>query len=178
METSELMIDINPKSIGLIIKVILIVIYGCDFALLLTWKLIDINRSKKFVKLSEKEVDRLEGATFEQYLRAVFKYSGYTVRHTGGTGDFGADLILYKEGKKTVVQAKQSKAKVGVKAVQQVMGAMNYYNCKSALVVTNNSYTAAAKKLASSSKGVELWDGKRLKGEVDMIKRRNRNLEC
>ncbi len=63
---------------------------------------------------------------------------------------------------KIVIQCKRSAGPVGIKAVQEALGARSFYRAREAWVITDSTYTAAAIKLARSS-GVKL---KRLVGGV------------
>lgn len=67
---------------------------------------------------------------------------------TQATGDFGADLILRRKGKKIAVQAKRYSSNIGISAVQQAVAAKGYYKTDFAMVVTNQYLTPAAVKLA------------------------------
>ncbi|MEG3901320.1 restriction endonuclease [Microcoleus sp. B4-C5] len=107
------------------------------------------------------EVDAMTGKEFEIFLNVHFRNLGYSVTLTQDSQDYGADLILYKDGSKTVVQAKRSKNPVGIKAVQEVAGAVRHYKGNKGRVITNNSFTENACKLAQSN-DVELWDRKKL----------------
>ncbi|MEG4576473.1 restriction endonuclease [Microcoleus sp. N3A4] len=107
------------------------------------------------------EVDTMTGKEFEIFLYIHFEKLGYNVTLTQDSQDYGADLILYKDGLKTVVQAKRSKNPVGIKAVQEVAGAVRHYKGNKGRVITNNKFTENACKLAKSN-DVELWDRKRL----------------
>ncbi|MEP6518307.1 restriction endonuclease [Microcoleus vaginatus] len=107
------------------------------------------------------EVDEMTGKEFEKFLEVHFINFGCTVTLTQDSQDYGADLILYKNGLKTVVQAKRSKNPVGIKAVQEVAGAVRHYKGNKGLVITNNRFTENACKLAKSNE-VELWDRKKL----------------
>jgi HJR/Mrr/RecB family endonuclease len=107
------------------------------------------------------EVDEMTGKEFEKFLYVHFINLGYSVTLTQDSQDYGADLILYKDGTKTVVQAKRSKNPVGIKAVQEVAGAVRHYKGNKSLVITNNRFTENACKLAKSNE-VELWDRKKL----------------
>ncbi|MEG4034654.1 restriction endonuclease [Microcoleus sp. S36b_A4] len=107
------------------------------------------------------EVDEMTGKEFENFLYLYFINFGYSVKLTQDSQDYGADLILYKDGSKTVVQAKRSKNPVGIKAVQEVAGAVKYYNGNKGRVITNNRFTENAYNLAESN-DIELWDRKRL----------------
>jgi restriction system protein len=69
------------------------------------------------------DVDGVEGRTFERFLVSLFRRLGYRVEHTGRRGDFGADLVIAKEGRRTVVQAKCWSKNVGVGAVQEAVAA-------------------------------------------------------
>lgn len=100
------------------------------------------------------EIDQMKGETFEDYLKLLFESQGYKVLLTPKTGDYGADLILKKERQKIVVQAKRYKKNVGIKAVQEVTGAKEYYHATAAWVVTNQGYTQPAIKLAKANRVV------------------------
>ena len=107
----------------------------------------------------------MSGEEFELYLQAHFQKKGYYAKHVGQTGDYGADLILYgKRRRKTVVQAKRYNNSVGIKAIQEVISAKAYYDCRDAMVVTNSRFTHAAKELARKA-NVELWDRDRIRLE-------------
>lgn len=114
-------------------------------------------RSKQYLNSPLAAIDRMSGEEFEEYLAAHFQKLGYKVKLTPKSNDFGADLILIKEGQKIVVQAKRYQAKIGVKAVQEIIGARGYYKADRMMVVSNNFYTSGAKKLAAAN-NVELWD--------------------
>lgn len=103
------------------------------------------------------QVDQMKGKEFEDYLRVLFLERGYHVQMTPTTGDYGADLILSKSGRKIAVQAKRYKKNVGLKAVQEVSTAKLHYKADECWVVTNSGYTEPAKKLAASN-GVKLVD--------------------
>ncbi|HEY9569713.1 MAG TPA: restriction endonuclease, partial [Metalysinibacillus sp.] len=67
------------------------------------------------------------------------------------SGDYGADLILHKDGQKIVVQAKRYKNNVGIRAVQEIIPAVAYYKADVAWVVTNSYLTKQAQNLADSN---------------------------
>jgi restriction system protein len=103
------------------------------------------------------DIDRMDGRTFEEYLGLLFGRLGYRAEVTPSTGDYGADLVVARDGVRQVVQAKRWNRPVGVTAVQQVVAARSYYHCQGALVVTNRGFTASARRLARAN-GVKLWD--------------------
>ncbi|BCN32127.1 membrane protein [Anaeromicropila herbilytica] len=102
-------------------------------------------------------VDKLSGTDFELFLYYHFKKMGYRVRLTPITHDFGADLVLKYKRKVTIVQAKRWNESVGIKAVQEIVGALNYYNADHAIVATNSVFTRSAKILAQAN-DVQLID--------------------
>src|SRR5687767_4481140 len=76
-------------------------------------------RRRRLARSGIRQIDRMDGLTFERYLEGVFARLGFRVVRTRDHGDYGADLILSRDGERTVVQAKRSRGKVGIKAVQE-----------------------------------------------------------
>jgi restriction system protein len=97
------------------------------------------------------EIDKMDGIQFEYYLKELFKSQGYIVEVTKSTGDFGADLILKNADKKIVVQAKRYSKNVGIKAVQEVVAAKDFYKATDAWVVSNSEFTKASIELAEKT---------------------------
>ena len=126
-----------------------------------SWFGVELSTSKDIEQLLAK-IDRMPGRKFEEFLCQSFKQLGYTVQLTPAQGDFGADLVVQKKGMKMVVQAKRYQSRVGIEAVQQILGAKGYYRANRAMVITNSQFTSAARKLASHNQ-VELWDRQDLK---------------
>lgn len=106
-------------------------------------------------------IDKMEGREFEHFLKYLFRSKGYLVKLTRATGDYGADLILMKNNKKIVLQAKRYSKNVGIDAVQQVYSSMKFYGVSEAWVLTNRDYTEAAYKLAKAN-GVRLINREQL----------------
>ncbi len=120
-----------------------------------------IYQTRRLTRAGMPEIDRMDGITFERYLVSLFRRQGYNVHHTPASGDFGADLIISKNGVRTAVQAKRYAKNVGVKAIQEVVTAQKMYICAKAMVVTNSTYTRAAQQLARAN-NVDLWDRRHL----------------
>ncbi|HPD88245.1 MAG TPA: restriction endonuclease [Oscillospiraceae bacterium] len=108
------------------------------------------------------EEKSMDGRAFERYVAELFRGMGYAVGRTEVTGDFGADLILERGGRKTVVQCKDWNGKAGVAAIQQITGARAYYGADEMIAAARGGFTRAAEKLAESN-GVRLLDGDDLK---------------
>lgn len=123
----------------------------------------EIDSAKKISILSKKlgidinSIDTLSGVEFEVLIADKFASLDFITYNTPKTGDFGADIILEtKSGSKIVIQCKRYNTKVNLKAVQEVLGAINHYGADFGVVITNNSFLNSAKKLAKNS-DVELW---------------------
>lgn len=106
------------------------------------------------------------GTQFELYLVNLFKDLGYKVKHNGKSGDQGADLILKKEDYVYAVQAKYYTGKLSNTPVQEIAGALKFYNANQGVVVTNSEFTPGAEELAKAN-NVILIDGKDLKKLAD-----------
>jgi restriction system protein len=119
------------------------------------------------------DVDKMSGHEFEHYLAPVFRSQGYHVEVTNPSGDFGGDLLLRKRKEKSVVQAKRygEDKKVGVDAINEVVGAAGYYNATKKIVITNRYFTDAA-KISAKRNGVTLLDRDDL---IRMINQYNEN---
>ncbi len=128
-----------------------------------------IRRHLKLARSGIRDIDRMQGAEFENYLDWLFKKLGYKSATIGNTGDFGGDLLLERDGKKIVIQAKRYDQTVGVEAIQQTVAAKGYYETDRAIVVTNSYFTRAAKELASANQ-VELWDRTMLINQITHAK--------
>jgi restriction system protein len=110
------------------------------------------NKQKEMLRNSGiKDIDSMDGIQFEYYLKELYLSKGYEVEVTSASGDYGADLLLNDGAKKVVVQAKRYSKDVGIKAVQEVIGAKSYYTAQEAWVVSNSYFTKAAKALAQKS---------------------------
>lgn len=118
-------------------------------------------KKQRYLQSGIDVVDKMVGEEFEKFLEAHFSNEGYFVNLTPKSNDYGADLILKKDGMTIVVQAKRWNEKVGIKAIQEIAGAINYYKADKAWVVTNSYFTSSAENLAFSN-SVDLWDRNRL----------------
>jgi restriction system protein len=132
-----------------------------------------LGRAAKFVwaerqlrRSGIREIDVMDGPTFEHRLAILFRGLGYRVEQVGAThGDFGGDLIVAKDGKRMIVQAKRWTKNIGVKAVQEAVGARGFYKTDTAMVVANREFTAEARKLAHAN-DVTLWGREILVGAL------------
>ena len=103
-------------------------------------------------KLRNSYVLNLSPYEYEEYIAEELRREGYTeVNTTPKSGDFGAD-ILARDGDRTVcVQCKRYAPghPVGVKAVQEIYSAKDYYGCNDAYLYTTSDFTKAAIEMAN-----------------------------
>ncbi|MGM0711827.1 restriction endonuclease [Brevibacillus parabrevis] len=147
---------------AIIFGILLVIAMGVRF-----W--IDSVAQERLRRSGIADIDKMDGRQFEHYLGLLFKSQGYRTTVTRAAGDYGADLILEKNGQKVVVQAKRYSKNVGIEAVQQIVGSLAHYGANTAWVVTNRDFTDAAYKLAASN-AVKLINRQAL---IEMILRMN-----
>ncbi len=123
------------------------------------WLLQKMKMTPKNADRTLEQIDNMTGEQFEVFVAAVLEGNGYEIRQmTKTSGDFGADIIAYRNEELIAVQCKRYAKPVGLKAVQEAIAAMKHYECDRCLVVTNNRFTKQAMKLAMDNEVVGLWD--------------------
>lgn len=139
-------------------------LYKEDLCLFLEGR-IDEREYRKMTE-SQKSVTKylkdLSGTDFENLLYRLYEKMGYTVQHSGKSGDQGGDLVITKKGNRIVVQAKRYQYPVNNKAIQEAVAAKRIYNCERATVVTTSDFTNGGLELAKAN-NVYLINGKKLK---------------
>lgn len=94
----------------------------------------------------------MTGHDYEYLVAKYLRNNGYTgVKVTKGSGDYGVDVVAHKRGKKYAVQCKYYTGPVGLSAVQEAVAGKAMYKCDSAMVVTNSTFTNAARDLARAN---------------------------
>ncbi len=110
------------------------------------------NLTRESIKKEPQRFAVLSGPDFEKLLYRLFGAMGYQVQSIGKSGDQGGDLIINKDGERILIQAKCYRDwSTGNAAVQQVVGAMKYYDCNKAMVVTTSRFTVEAIALAKAN---------------------------
>lgn len=97
---------------------------------------------------SDQDVEDLDGVGYELYCAELLEACGWEVSRTPTSGDHGVDLIAEKFGRKVAIQCKKYSSPVGNKAVQEAYSGKSFYDAGEAVVVSNASFTPAAKQLA------------------------------
>ncbi|WP_434990689.1 restriction endonuclease [Xanthomonas melonis] len=107
---------------------------------------------------------------FEQLVGEAFRRQGYSVEETGlGGADGGIDLILRKDGRRTLVQCKQWKRQqVGVSVVREMYGLLAHHQAHAVKIACIGTYTKDAERFAEG-KPIELIGGEQLLGMVKAV---------
>lgn len=131
----------------------------CGIALLLLIiNLIVINKREDTIKraiLSTgiSQVDNLDPFEFEAWVAMFLRSAGHNATPTKKAGDYGVDVIAEKGETRVAIQVKKFSQPVGIRAVQEVISGMDYYDCNYGCVITTAPYfTQAAKNLAEKRK--------------------------
>ncbi len=131
---------------------------------------IEIERKKKEQNEIELNYNNIKnGYDFEKYVAKLYQKLGYEIEEvTRKSGDQGADVIVNKNGKKYVIQAKFYNSPVSNKAVQEVVAAIGMYKADKGIVVTNNRFTDSAIELAKAN-NIELVNGNKIEEYKETI---------
>jgi hypothetical protein len=70
------------------------------------------------------------------------------VKCTKASGDYGVDVLASKGRNRYAIQCKLYSNPVGLGAVQEVAAGMKHYGCNVGMVITNNTFTSQAIRLA------------------------------
>ncbi len=152
----------QSRTVGIIVLIIYLIIAAVAFK-------VYFSKKNKLLRKSLQEIDQMNGYEFEKYMKEMYAFLGYSVKHTPYVGDQGADLILKStDGEKTAVQVKCYSGNVPNKAVQEVVASMKLYGCTKGAVVTNSYFTNASIELAKAN-DIELIDRKKLSEMVKKV---------
>ncbi len=106
-----------------------------------------------------KEIDSMSGDEFEEYLEVMFETIGYEATKTKRSRDGGVDLILKKDDKITLIQAKRYKITetISVDAVRAVFSKKDKYKAERLVVLTTAMKFSVDARKEAKEMGVELW---------------------
>lgn len=146
-------------------------VYALTAAIVIWRAWCDIARRRRAHRSGIAQLDGMDGRSFVHYLAYLFRQLGFHVQTAKGFGQSDVDLILTKPGIRCAVQGKRWDTQVGPDAVREAIVARDYHYCHMALLVTNTTFTMAAKELAQQT-GVELWDRQELISSMSAMQRR------
>jgi restriction system protein len=153
--------SLDPANSATIFGVILVLalLGGVGFYVFLTHR--QHTKQKALRALEISNVDEMSGVEFEKYVATLLRFQGYRTKMTAVSGDYGVDIVATKNGTKTAIQVKRYSSKLDQKSIREAVAgkSVRSYGCTEAMVITNSTFTKAAKFLASES-GCELVDRK------------------
>lgn len=120
--------------------------------------------------------DSMSGTEFEDHVARIARSCGVPVIMTSTTGDWGVDLIVGHRPNRLAIQCKRRARPVGASAVQEVVAGAPMQECTATMVVTNNEFTPAARKLAERH-GCELVGGADMPRLGSIIRRLTQSAE-
>lgn len=114
------------------------------------------------------QITYMNGFEFEDFLEKFFNDMGYKTETLPYTGDYGADLIVFWNHLKIIIQAKKyAKGNVTTpKAIQEAKTAEHFYEGDLSMVITTSHFTKNAIIMAEKTK-VTLIDGEDFKMLLD-----------
>lgn len=141
----------KKRKISVIRLILLIILFPFIFVWAIARK---IKRSKSHKTdsidiLNISQIDSLSGVEFENLLKEIFEKQGYEVELTKSSHDFGADLVLKRQGRLAIVQAKCYSKNIGIKAIQEIISARKHYGAEEMFVATNRYFSKEAVVLSS-----------------------------
>lgn len=94
-------------------------------------------------------IDAMAGWEFEDFVADAARAARLPVIMTGATGDWGVDIVVGARPDRLAIQCKRQSRPVGAAAVQEVVAGAPMQDCRRTMVVTNQGFTAAARRLAA-----------------------------
>ncbi len=108
---------------------------------------------------------------FEYFISDIFTEMGYCSEVTKATGDGGKDIILFKDGKKYIVESKRySNQKITVNQIRQFHSVIIDTGAIEGFFVTTSDFTKDAQKYAVD-KSIVLINGNKLLCMIKEIKK-------
>jgi restriction system protein len=107
---------------------------------------------------------------FERLVGEAFRRQGYAVEETGlGGADGGIDLVLRRDGRRTLVQCKQwRRTDVPVNVVREMYGLLAHHKADAVKIAALGGFTRDAARFAAG-KPIELIDGSALLAMVRSV---------
>ncbi len=97
------------------------------------------------------------GIPFEKAVLRLFAMKGYKGTMTTTTGDGGVDLVLEKDGERTIVQCKAYTGAIGVAHVRELAGIMKEHpDAKEFMLVAIHGFSQGAHRVANLN-GIKLY---------------------
>lgn len=136
----------------------------------------DFSKEKQAKAFKYSLINVETGEEFELYLQNLFRELNYKVKHCGKSGDQGGDLIVKKGNITYVIQAKYYTHKLDNTPIQEVVGAIRFYNANRGVVITNSTFTKKAIELANTNR-IILINGDDLEKLTECIYEKDKDID-
>lgn len=119
-------------------------------------------------ELDLKTIFQLDWHEFELLIQEAYKKQGYSVVEGGWKGpNPGPDLLMTKDGRKTIVQCKQwTEYNVRLQQIRQALSVMVAMRADECIYITSGKFTKDAKQFAEG-KPIQLIEAKQL---IELLK--------
>lgn len=119
------------------------------------------------------QIDNLNPYEFEEWVARMFRLNRFKAMPTKRSGDYGVDVIAEKDNERIAIQVKKFSKPVGIKAVQEVIAGMDYYNCYDGWVITTAPYFTQASKNLAHTRNIKLYNKNDLALLLNEIQKNN-----
>jgi HJR/Mrr/RecB family endonuclease len=124
------------------------------------WKKKQLEKMKELSTLEQLRL--MDPHEFERFVKLLFEWMGYQAELTPRTGDGGKDIILQRNGEKSLVECKRyNKHKVTRPDVQKFHSALMDCHATKGYYVTTGEFTQPARDYCAD-KPIDLIDGEKL----------------
>lgn len=148
-----------------------------SFMLTCVFLLLNWSTFQRRHNLTRRKLLYLKPTEFEKRVQLLLQDLGWkNVRHRGGRGDRGVDLVAEGEDGSWIVQCKRYKGNVLPKEVRELIGTLTIQKADGAILVTTGRFTEQGWKEASGHR-IDLWDGKTLAKKIQQIETAKRTPE-
>jgi Restriction endonuclease/Holliday junction DNA helicase RuvB P-loop domain len=113
------------------------------------------------------ELQELDPIGFEHFVKRVLEGLGYSVLTTKTSGDHGVDLILLKQGERSIAQCKRIRGTVSAGDVRDFYGTIQHEKAKRGFFITTGTFSLPA-LVWSRGKNITLVDGVDLAEAVEL----------
>lgn len=140
-----------------------LVLIACSLAALMSFTRARQDRQLLDTRTGLDSLAALGWKEFERLVAEAFRREGHVVEATGlGGADGGIDLILYRDGRRTLVQCKQwRRQSVPVSVVREMYGLLAHHQADAVRIVASGKFTRDAARFAEG-KPIALIDGTQL----------------
>ena len=118
--------------------------------------------------LAASGIDLMDRQRFVDYVEVLLRRQGYSVGELQGDNTPGADLLIEKEGRWSVVGVQPGLGPVQIEQVEQLNSARFFYSSSSAMLFTNGEVDPKVRLLAQQN-AIQLFDRELLGRAIDEV---------